>query len=332
MNNSDRDIVISTRVRLARDFKGLAFPNRMNESDETALTERVEKRVNGNHDFKTYVMHDLKPVERQVLVEQHLASHELVNKANAMLLLSKDEHISILVGEEDHVRIQCILPGLSLEEADTQTRSIDAMLASEGYAFDEKLGYLTSCPTNTGTGMRASVMLHLTALSMTGQMSNLNETVGKFGYTMRGYYGEGSTAEGNMYQISNQVTLGLSEEELIGSLTEVVRSIIQKERQLRDTLINNDSGALSDRLFRSLGILKYARQLSTKEMMQRLSDVKLGLSLNLFEGLSNDDIEKLITRAQPASIESAIGSDTSSDERDKARAKAVRATLKDCHY
>lgn len=331
MNNTDRDIVVSTRVRLARSLDGQLFPLKMSEEDALQLDKRIQDRINGNNDFKVYLMRDLGNAERQVLVERHLASAALVNKPSSMLLLNKDETISILVGEEDHVRIQCILEGLSLDKADELTRSVDAIIASEGYAFDDKLGYLTACPTNVGTGMRASAMLHLPALSMTGQIRNITDSVNKFGCTIRGYYGEGSNAEGDMYQISNQITLGISEEEILISLLQVLRAVMDKERQLRDGLLKNDKGELTDKLYRSLGILKYARRLSTTEMMQRLSDIRLGLSLNLFDGVSYSDIESLATSMQPASLAASLGHANDQD-RDKARAKAVRIALKDCHY
>lgn len=330
MSKMDQDIVISTRVRLARNLAALPFPSKMEAEQGKKLAERISRCVNSGGDFTVYDMSRLGNIERQVLVERHLASRELIHKPNAMLLLSKDENVSLLIGEEDHVRIQCILPGFSVQEADSLTRAVDAIISREGYAFDDKLGYLTSCPTNVGTGMRASVMLHLSALTMTGQIQNLLETVGKFGFTIRGFYGEGSTADGDMFQLSNQVTLGVSEEEIISSLTQVVRSIIDKEREVRNSLIKNDRGTLADRLHRSLGILKYARRLSSSEMMQRISDIKLGLSLNLFEGVTNEDIERLITHCQPASIEAAVGKEMTGEARDDARAKAVRVALQKC--
>lgn len=330
MSKMDQDIVVSTRMRLARNLSNLPFSSKMSVEQEKELAKRISRCVNGGHDFTEYEMNNLNATERQVLVERHLASRELIHKPNALLLISKDENISLLVGEEDHVRIQCILPGFSVQETDSLTRALDAIIAREGYAFDDKLGFLTSCPTNVGTGMRSSVMLHLSALTMTGQIQNLLETVGKFGFTMRGFYGEGSAADGDMYQLSNQVTLGVSEEEIIQSLTQVVRTIIDKEREVRNSLIKYDKGALSDRLHRSLGILKYARRLSSSEMMQRISDIKLGLSLNMFEGVTNEEIEQLITRCQPASIEAAAGQELSQDARDDARAKAVRVALQHC--
>lgn len=326
----DQDIVVSTRIRLARNYKDLPFPGKMNRQQALRLNERVEKRIGGGGEFKRINMNDLSPVERQVLVEQHLASKELCDRQEGMLLLSKSETVSIMVGEEDHLRIQCVLPGLQLEEADALSRSVDGMLSVDGYAFEPQLGYLTACPTNVGTGMRASVMLHLPALTMSGSIQSLLETVSKFGYTMRGFFGEGTRPEGDMYQISNQVTLGISEEEIIQNLTEVVRSIIKKERSVREALLKGDNGELADRLHRSLGVLKFARRLSTGEMMQRLSDVKLGLSLGLFEGITCKDIDKLITCAQPASVAATLSGSSTAEQRDETRAKMVRLALKDC--
>ncbi len=326
----DQDIVVSTRVRLARNYKDLPFPGKMNRQQALRLNDRVQKRIGGGGEFKRINMGDLSAIERQVLVERHVASKELCDRPEGMLLLSKDETVSIMVGEEDHLRIQCVLPGLQLEEADALSRSVDAMLSVDGYAFEPQLGYLTACPTNVGTGMRASVMLHLPALTMSNSIQSLLETVSKFGYTMRGFFGEGTEPQGDMYQISNQVTLGLSEEEIIRNLTEVVRSIIKKERSVREALFKGDNGELADRLHRSLGMLKFARRLSTGEMMQRLSDVKLGLSLGLFEGVTIKDVDKLIPCAQPASVAATLSGVTTAEQRDEARAKMVRLALKDC--
>lgn len=326
----DSDIAISTRVRLARNYTDLPFPAKMTRAQFKKLNERIVARL-GRREFSRLDMSSLSPVERQVLVERHLASKELIDRQDGMLLLSKSETISIMAGEEDHLRIQCVLPGLRLEEADNLSRSVDAMLSADGYAFDPELGYLTACPTNVGTGMRASVMLHLPAMAMTGSIQSLIETVGKFGYTLRGYYGEGTKADGDMVQISNQVTLGLSEEEIIGNLSEVVRSIIKKERSAREALLKGDNGQLTDRLHRSLGILKYARRLSTEEMMQRLSDVKLALSLGLFEGVTAADLEKLTTLCQPASVAATLSGASTPEQRDEARARMVRVALKDCN-
>lgn len=329
-NLTDKDIVVSTRVRLARNIAGLPFPKDMSRQNMMMLCDRVEKRVGGNGDFVRINMDDLDKVERTVLVERHLASRELIERPAGVLLLSKDDKISIMLGEEDHVRLQCVLPGLQLGEADSLSCAVDAIISALGYAYDPQLGYLTSCPTNVGTGMRASVMMHLPGLVLTGSMASLLDTVGKFGFTLRGYYGEGTNADGDMYQISNQVTLGVSEEEILASLSQVVCSIIEKEREVREALLKGDNGELADRLHRSLGVLKYARRMNTKEMMQRLSDVKLGISLGMFEGPSCSEIDKLITRAQPASISAAMSGKNKTFDRDEVRAKLVRVAMKDC--
>ncbi len=265
-----------------------------------------------------------------MLVERHLASRELIDRPDGMLLLSKSETISVMAGEEDHLRVQCVLSGLRLEEADNLSRSVDAMLSADGFAFDPELGYLTACPTNVGTGMRASVMLHLPAMAMTGSIQSLIETVGKFGYPSRllrrghpGRRGHGPDLQPGYP--------GLVGEEIIGNLSEVVRSIIRKERSAREALLKGDNGQLADRLNRSLGILKYARRLTTEEMMQRLSDVKLALSLGLFEGVTAADLEKLTTLCQPASVSATLTGASTADQRDEARAKMLRVALKDCN-
>ena len=330
MAQFDNDIAVSTRVRLARNYADLPFPSKMSRQQAIKLNDRVTKRLKGG-EFSAITMSSLSPVERQVLVERHLASKELTEKPEGMLLLSKSETVSIMVNEEDHLRIQCVLEGLQLEEADNLSRSVDAMLSADGYAFDPRLGYLTACPTNVGTGMRASVMLHLPASVLTGSIQSMFDTVGKFGYTVRGFYGEGTQALGDMYQISNQVTLGISEEEIIGNLGEVVRSIIKKERSAREALLKGDNGELADRLHRSLGALKYARRMSSAEAMQALSDVKLGLSLGLFEGIKVPDVEKLVTLTQPASVAATLSSGATAAQRDEARAKMLRVGLKNCN-
>jgi len=330
MARFDDDIAISTRVRLARNYADLPFPAKLTHQQALKVNDRAARRL-GGREFSRLNMASLSPIERQVLVERHLCSKELGDKPNGMLLLSQNETMSIMANEEDHLRIQCVLPGLQLEEADNLSRSVDAMLSADGYAYDPRLGYLTACPTNVGTGMRASVMLHLPASVMTGSIHSLVETVSKFGYTVRGFYGAGTKALGHMYQISNQVTLGISEEEIIGNLGEMVRSIIKKERSAREALLKGDNGELADRLHRSLGVLKYARRVTSAEAMKKLSDVRLGLSLGLFEGLKAADIEKLVTLTQPASVASTLAAGSTPAQRDEARAKMLRLGLKDCN-
>lgn len=330
MSNLDQDIVVSTRVRLARNFEGVSFGVAITPEQEKALIERVQKRINRNGEFKRFTMNNLSSTERAALVERHLISRECAQKENGTLFLSKDEQIAILVNEEDHLRIQCIEVGFQLEQADTLARAVDAMLCAEGYAYDVEFGYLTACPTNVGTGMRASVMLHLPVIVMTGSVNSLLETVSKFGYTLRGFFGEGTSAAGDMFQLSNQVTLGVSEEEIISNLSQIVHTIVERERELRVALMDRDSGEVADRLHRSLGILKYAIRLNTQEMMQRISDIKLGISLGLFEGVSCPELERLTIDAQPATIALRTGGDSTPEDRDTARAGVVSKLLENC--
>lgn len=326
--DQQENIVVSTRVRLARNLSGLNFPPKMKEDDFANLSQRILSRVNGSDDFTAYKMKDLDLLKRQAFVERHQASLELANRPEGTLLVDKNQRIVIMLGEEDHLRIQCLLPGLQLKQADDLTRAIDSLIAPEGYAFSDKLGYLTSCPTNVGTGMRASTMLHLAGLTTTGEIRTIAESVSQYGYIIRGYYGEGSNALGDMYQLSNQVTLGVSEDEILMSLSQLLRSIIEKEQALRQKLIQ--SSGFVDKLFRSFGILKYAKRMNHAEMMTRISDLKVALAENLIQGISIEEIDQLLTNLQPAILAEQLGEETKAEDRDEARAQALQKALVHC--
>ncbi|RKJ19482.1 ATP--guanido phosphotransferase, partial [Butyricicoccus sp. 1XD8-22] len=222
---------------------------------------------------------DLKGLEKRVLVEKHLISPRLAEHAtHGAVLLSDQEDISIMINEEDHIRIQCLFPGLQISEALERANVIDNILEERiDYAFDEKLGYLTSCPTNVGTGLRASVMVHLPALILTHQMNRIIPAINQLGLVVRGIYGEGSEALGNIFQISNQITLGKSEEDIIGDLISVVQQIVAQERAAREALVKTSSIQLENKVFRSYGILANSRIIETKEASECLSDVRLGI-------------------------------------------------------
>ena len=261
------------------------------------------------------------------MVERHLISPVFARRDDgAALLLSRDESVSIMVNEEDHLRIQVIRAGLdldsALEEADRWDDLLDAPLH---FAFDERLGYLTQCPSNLGTGMRASVMLHLPALQEKNIVQQLASTVSKLGLTIRGMYGEGSKAQGALYQLSNQVTLGITEQEAIDNLKAICEQIIKEERHWREELAKTPQ--MQDRIFRSLGILKHARLLSGKEFMSLISPVRMGVALGMIEGLTLETIGKLLVDAQPAMLMKTLGRELTSEERDTARAKLVRERL-----
>lgn len=328
------DFVLSSRVRLARNIEGLPFPNSMTASEVEELVQRVDAAINPNHTFLLLRMADLPQRERRLLVERHLVSPQLAKCGQGAALVNKDETVSILVGEEDHLRIQCLLSGLQLEQADSLSQSIDAMLGKKlPYAFDSELGYLTACPTNLGSGLRASVMLHLPALSLTGQTEALLSAVNKLGYAVRGIYGEGSAAPGHIYQISNQMTLGTLEEDILSNLCATVSRVMERERSVRESLLRTNRLEIEDIIFRSMGVLHYARKLNTQDAMEHLSNLKLGAGLGLLPENAQPLVNRLLTDVQSASLEQRAGEELTQIQRDEARAKVVRETLKkELHY
>lgn len=322
------DIVLSTRIRLARNIEDFAFPCRLDTESKNKVNELVKSAVfeNEGNGFSYIEMKDLSRIQAVSLAERHLISPEFASKKDgSALLLSEDESVSIMLCEEDHIRLQVMKSGLALEEAFDIADKLDSMLDGRlNYAFDERIGYLTQCPTNLGTAMRASVMLHLPALTRCGQMSRLANTVSKLGLTVRGAYGEGSAARGDIYQISNQVTLGITEETAIANLKSIVLQLVNQERAAAAEIIKNP--AEEDKIFRALGILKNARLLSTDEFMELISVVRLGAA----RGLIDTELEKfneLIVDMQPATISAADPSVSGPAARDAARAARVREAL-----
>lgn len=321
------DVVTSTRIRLARNINGLPFPKNMNESDRKKLNDTVKKALN-NCDLRnelTFIDMDCVPEnERYSMVERHIISYEFAkNYKGRAVLLSKDETVCVMIGEEDHIRIQVILPGLDLEKAYALAEKIDNELISQlDIAFSKDLGFLTECLTNVGTGLRASVMLHLPIIEKQGEISSVSNAVGKFGFTIRGMYGEGSKATASLYQISNQVTLGISEGTALERLKAIAENLIQRERAYRNEL---DKTAVEDAAFRALAILKNARILSSNEMMMLLSNLNIGLGLGIIKGSSSLPFNIFIS-AQPAMLMRKSGNMTAHD-RDCLRAEYVREML-----
>lgn len=320
-------VVLSSRVRLARNYRDLPFPARMNEEAARIALQRTEDALAGEG-YEVQRMQDLDIPHRQALVESHLISKEAaMDRKGAAVLLSPDHHISVMVNEEDHLRIQTLLPGAQLGRAAELARSVDDALEKKvQYAFDEQLGYLTCCPTNTGSGMRASEMLHLPALTLTGQMPGVTQQIAKLGLTIRGLYGEGSEALGNLYQVSNQVTLGRTEQETVDTISALGAEISRLELGQQQTLLQKDEVGVRDRLMRSYGLLRHARLLETGEFMQRWSDLRVAMLLGM---LTNrlEEMDELLTNCQPANILIAAGSDMSGRERDEKRAAMVREAL-----
>ena len=323
------DIAVSTRIRLARNLSGLPFPARMTPEQRKELNLKVKNAVlQSNTPFakslKYIDMADVPQTEIAAMVERHIISPEFAEEnADRAIIISADESISIMIGEEDHVRIQVILGGLQLEKAYDTAEQLDSLLYNElHFAFDRSLGFLTECPTNLGTGLRASVMLHLPVTESNGEISSIAETVGKIGFTVRGMYGEGTKASASMYQVSNQITLGISEKNAIDNLKIITAQLIDKERKARNGL---NKIKLEDMCFRALGTLQNSRILSSKEMMDLLSRIKLGISM----GIIKTDVLpiKLVIEGQPNMLMKKYGQ-LEPEERDIYRAAFMRDALK----
>ena len=327
-SNSADSFVVSTRVRLARNLSDIPFPSRMSVEVSEQLKQRVKTAIcESNTPFaKSLKFIDMSIIpnnEINAMVERHIISPEFAEKTEGRaIILSEDESISIMIGEEDHIRIQVILAGLRLEEAYDIAERIDSLLYdSLHFAFDENLGFLTECPTNLGTGLRASVMLHLPVSAANGEIARLSETVAKIGFTVRGMYGEGSKALGELYQISNQITLGISEKNALDNLKIIATQLIEKERAAAATI---DRDSIEDTVYRALGLLKYCRKLSGNEMMNLLSRIKLGVDMGIIKGEFNT--AKLLIENQPSMLMRKYGEMTP-NERDICRATAVREEL-----
>lgn len=325
------DVVISTRVRLARNFSQFVFPSLMDTKQAKEVIDIANKAVLENNNFNQYgfkyiSLNQIDFVDRQVMVEKHLISPGMLKDEQLRgVLISKDESISVMVNEEDHLRIQCLFSGLNLDLAIDLSNKIDNGIEEKAdYAYSEKYGYLTCCPTNTGTGLRASVMLHLPAIVMTGLLNSLINAVGKLGMAVRGIYGEGSEARGHIFQISNQITMGKSEEETVEDIKEIVRNITEQERVSRAKLIKDNSLRLEDRVYRSYGVFSNARIISSEEFMKMVSDVRLGINMGIIKNISLETINKLMVETQPAGIMKRFGVDLSAEERDQKRAQLIR--------
>ncbi len=327
---NNAEAVISTRIRLARNIAGLPFPSRMNAQQIAQVNQTVKQAIICDEQsaqiYKYIEMDTLPDITVMSMVERHIISPEFAKKRSGKaLILSHDESVSIMLCEEDHIRIQVMRSGLALDDAYAEADRIDDILGKKiDYAFNERLGYLTECPTNLGTGLRASLMLHLPALEMAGAVSRLAATVSKIGLTIRGTYGEGSKATASMYQLSNQVTLGISEKAAIENLKSIAAQAISQENSARASM---DALALEDSTYRALGTLKYARVLSGNEFMKLISRVRLGVAMDVIKDIHLEKIEELIIDAGAATLQANAGQPMDAQERDLLRAKLIRERL-----
>ncbi len=324
--NTD-DIVISSRIRLARNLSGVPFPNALKNKKDVSdkIKNSVLNGVLGN-EFKEYNFDEINQVTKNALAEEHLVSPDMTEGEGRIALINNDKTMSLMIMEEDHIRLQVIYGGYKLDKALEDADRIDDILGeSLDFAFDEELGFLTSCPTNTGTGLRASVMLHLPALSITNNISRISAFASKLGIAVRGFYGEGSEASGSFYQISNQITAGESEKEIIKRVQNIVEQIINLEKQTRENLMKNEETAFTEKLYRSYGILKYTHSISSREAKTYLSDVLLGQNMGIIKDKGILSPMECIVRTERAMLS---GSENLTPvERDIKRAEIIRNNI-----
>ncbi len=330
----DSDVVISSRVRFARNFKDFPFPIKMSNDDASKIIDIIKslvpdlnKELSQNNNF--FEINEIESIDRQIFVEKHLISPEFAeDQPGRGILISDDEQVSIMVNEEDHLRIQCLSSGIQLDKALKICNSVDEIIERKNeYAFNEKFGYLTSCPTNVGTGIRASVMLHLPALTITGYIKRILEACSKVGIIVRGLYGENTEASGNMFQVSNQITLGQIEEDIVHNVVNIVRQIVDQERALRNELYQKNSFQIEDKICRSYGLLANARIITSEEAMKLLSDVRLGVDLSLLKNVNILTVNELTLLIQPATLQKIVGVPLNDVERNIKRAEIIRSKL-----
>ncbi len=326
---SEGGVCVSSRIRLARNLEGLPFPAGMEKQDFQSLNERIKNAItNSNTPFakslKYIEMNDIPANEILAMVERHIISPEFAEKSrDKAIIISEDESVCVMIGEEDHIRIQVLYEGLSLEMAYQKADELDNLLSSAlPVAFDNRLGYLTECPTNLGTGLRASVMLHLPMLEATGEISIISDSLNKIGFTVRGMYGEGSRTAASLYQLSNQITLGISEKDALNNLLTIAKQIIEKEVSARQ---NSNTINLEDKVCRALGILQNARMLSSAEMMQHISLIKLGIDMGIIKKEKFLPV-KILIEAQKSMLMRSSG-ELDTEQRDIKRAELVRNSL-----
>jgi len=331
----DVDVVISTRIRLARNLAGFHFITKADAARKAEIEAKVKDAI-AQSDIAPKLsflsVAELSALDRQFLVERQLISRELATVLEGPRGVAFDEResVSVMVNEEDHLRVQVLRSGLALDESwDIINKVDDALEARLAYAFHEQFGYLTACPTNVGTGMRASVMLHLPALGITKQLEKVFKALQKINLVVRGLYGEGSRASGDLYQISNQVTLGRAESRVLTEITDVIQMIVTYERQARQLLLQERKQAEKDRIARAVGTLGSAVMITSDETMELLSAVRLGIHLNLIDDIPAPVLNQLFIQTQSAHLQKIMGTPLDPEERNAARAKFLRNKLRE---
>jgi len=328
-SGSYSEVVITSRVRLARNIRGEAFPHKLEEKDLRRIREKVFEACHGRSEFAGFrlsCVEELTQLERQGLLERYLTSKEHIqNPEGRGLIFETSGSVSVLVNEEDHLRVQALTRGLELRRVYEVANHLDDCLDEAlGFAFSPRLGYLTACPTNVGTGLRASVMLHLPAMTLLGQIKQAVRAAQKVNLAVRGVYGEGSDAEGCLYQVSNQVTLGQSEEELLSEVEKIAQELVGHELAARRDLLRLQRWRVEDHVWRAYGILSTARSISASEATNHLSALRLGVDLGIFTGISDRRLMELLVWIRPACLQLLYGRELDTRDRDQLRATLLR--------
>jgi len=330
-NGKESDVVISTRIRLARNIAEIPFKIRQTDKDKKELLEKIKYVTPSiGYSLKFLYMKDIDDITKMSLVEKHIISPDIaLDKENTTaILINDEENICIMINEEDHIRLQIFSSGLELKETMNLAIEIDKKLDELlHYAYSKEYGYLTACPTNVGTGLRASVMVSLPALKITGNLSKVLHIVNNFGMTIRGIYGEDSQSKGDIYQISNNQTLGVAENEIIANLENITKKVIEQERLARKYLTKN-SIELEDKVYRSYGILTNAKKITSDECINLLSDIKLGTDLGIIKELDDSKVRKLELYTKPANLQKYVGENLNIYDRDIKRGEVIKQIIK----
>lgn len=332
LTGPESDVVISSRARIARNISSFSFPHRAKKEEAKEVFDLVKNALGEDSPFTLQVidLSQISELDKIVLMEKHLISPQQVKGGeHTGVALSEDEVISLMINEEDHLRSQVLYPGFQVEAAYKLVNQLDDYLESKiDFAFSEKYGYLTACPTNVGTGIRVSVMVHLPGLALTNRIQQLLQGVNQLGLAVRGVFGEGTEAQGNLYQISNQVTLGRTEEEIVDNLKRVTSQIINQERHWREKLLAERKDDLTDRIMRAYGILMYGHKISSEEAVRLLSNVRLGIDLGIINDITPTIFNELIVLIRPGFLQKIEDNQLSSEERDLKRADLIRKRLR----
>ncbi|MEO0137475.1 MAG: protein arginine kinase [candidate division WOR-3 bacterium] len=325
----EKEIVVSTRIRVARNIEGIPFELKMKVKDADKLVQVVKSALELNFKGRFLDLPKLKPLEKESLLESHLISPAILKKElPTAVFINEDGNVAVMINEEDHLRIQGLSAGLNLSHIASKVYEFEEILGQElGYAYDDNYGFITSCPTNLGTGLRASVLLHLPGLVYTNEIEKVLKSTFNLGMAVRGIYGEGSEIKGNLFQISNQHTLGFKEDELIEKIGKFAHTLIDLELKAREVILNKARYELEDKIFRSLGILKSARLINSDEVLSLLSAVRLGVGLGLIKDIDIMTLNEIMLITRPGNIQLYYGEILEESERDLRRAEYIRKRL-----